>query len=133
MVHLYSHFPMIQILASFPSGSSCKSKCGLEGTRRIVGGENSTVSIICYCYCYCGGRRFYGFYHSVFNWQCQIGTCLRGTFISDFWKNLGFCPNQVDPPSSQKVGTPKTKKMMFFCILGYSKHIIFHEKVPFFG
>ena len=98
LVHLYSHFPMIQILASFPSGSSCKSKCGLEGTRRIVGGENSTVSIICYCYCYCGGRRFYGFYHSVFNWQCQIGTCLRGTFISDFWKNLGFCPNQVDPP-----------------------------------
>merc|ERR1712066_702557 len=23
--------------------SSCKSKCGLEGTRRIVGGENSTA------------------------------------------------------------------------------------------
>ena len=53
---------------------------------------------------------------------------LRGALKSDFWKKLGFCPNQVNPPPppSPKVGTPKTKKkMMFFCILGYSKHIIF--------
>ena len=53
----------------------------------------------------------------------EAGGGCRG---QDFWKNLGFCPNQVDPPPlSPNVGTPKTKKMMFFCILGYSKHIIF--------
>ena len=31
------------------------------------------------------------------------------------------------PPPSLNVGTPKTKKI-FFCILGYSKHIIFSWK-----
>ena len=35
---------------------------------------------------------------------------LRGAFKSNFWKNLGIWPNQVDPPPSPKVGTPKTKK-----------------------
>ena len=58
-----------------------------------------------------------------FTWQSS----LKGAFKSDFWKNLGFCPNQVDPPPS-----PKLKKIDFFCILGYSKHIIFSWKSPFF-
>ena len=35
---------------------------------------------------------------------------VRGAFKSNFWKNLGIWPNQVDPPPSPKVGTPKTKK-----------------------
>ena len=65
------------------------------------------------------------------------GVCtwqVRGAFKSIFWKKLGFCPNQVDPPPSPKVGTPKTKKnWCFFCILGYSKHIIFSWKSPIFG
>ena len=38
----------------------------------------------------------------------------RGAFKLDFWKNLGFCPNQVDPPPPPKVGAPKTKKKKSF-------------------
>ena len=61
---------------------------------------------------------------------------IRGAFKSDFWKNLGFCPNQVDPlPPPRKLGHPKLKKKndVFFCILGYSKHIIFSWKSHIFG
>ena len=50
---------------------------------------------------------------------------LRGALKSCYWNNLGFCPNQVDPPSSvppppsQKVGLLKIKNEVF-CILSYS-------------
>ena len=51
-----------------------------------------------------------------------------------FWVNLGFCPNRLDPLPSPNVGTPTTKKKFWclFCILGYSKHIIFSWKSPIF-
>ena len=60
-------------------------------------------------------------------WESKSSSCwVRGAFESNFLKLLGFCPNQVNPPSP-KVGTPKTKqKMMFFCILGYSNHSAFY-------
>ena len=43
----------------------------------------------------------------------------RGALKSNFWKKLGFCPNQVAPPPplSPKVGTPKT--MIFNVIFGW--------------
>ena len=59
---------------------------------------------------------------------------LRGAFKSNFWKNLGIWPNQVDPPPPQKSGRPKLKKKIIclFCILGYSEHFIFSWKFSFF-
>ena len=41
---------------------------------------------------------------------------IREAFKSNFWKNLGIWPNQVDPPPSPKVGTPKTKKKLMFIL-----------------
>ena len=60
---------------------------------------------------------------------------LRGALKWDLSKNLVFCPNQVDPhPPPRKLGHPKLKKnWCFFCILGYSKHIIFSWKSHTFG
>ena len=57
----------------------------------------------------------------------------RGALKQDFWKNLWFCPSQVDPqfpsplPESQN---PKLKKC-FIYILGYSKHVIFSFFIAF--
>ena len=48
-----------------------------------------------------------------------VPTSLRGAFKSNFWKNLGIWPNQVDPPPSPKVGTPKTKKKILMFILHF--------------
>ena len=61
--------------------------------------------------------------------------CIRGALKLDLSKNLVFCPNQVDPhPPPRKLGHPKLKKKLcFFCILGYSKHIIFSCKSHTFG
>ena len=40
-----------------------------------------------------------------------IASRLREAFKSNFWKNLGIWPNQVDPrPPPQKLGRPKLKK-----------------------
>ena len=61
---------------------------------------------------------------------------LRGALKLNLSKNLVFCPNQVDPhPPPHKLGHPKLKKKIdvFFCILGYSKHIIFSWKSHTFG
>ena len=35
---------------------------------------------------------------------------VREAFKSIFWKNLGFCPNQVDPPPPRKLGHRKLRK-----------------------
>ena len=40
----------------------------------------------------------------------HVCVAVRGAFKSNFLKNLGIWPNQVDPPPSPKVGTPKTLK-----------------------
>ena len=61
-------------------------------------------------------------------------TCskIRGAF--NFRSKLGFCPNRLDPPFPPRMlGLPRRKKNMFFCILGYSKHIIFSCKSHTFG
>ena len=44
---------------------------------------------------------------------------------------VGILSQPAWPPSSPNVGIPKKEKKIF-CILGYSKHIIFHEKLLFF-
>ena len=38
----------------------------------------------------------------------------REAFKSNFWKFLGFCPNQVDPPPRQKLGRPKLIFFVYF-------------------
>ena len=41
----------------------------------------------------------------------NIFIIIREAFKSNFWKNLGIWPNQVDPPlAPQKLGRPKLKK-----------------------
>ena len=60
---------------------------------------------------------------------------LRGALKPDFWKYLGFGSNQLDPrPPPRKLGHPKLikKNWCLFCILGYSKCIIFSWKSPIF-
>ena len=78
---------------------------------------------------------------SIFSYSWQNGrnrrwsdSEIRGALQTFFWVKLGFCPNRLDPPPSPNVGTPTTKKKFWciFCILGYSKHIIFSWKSPIF-
>ena len=45
--------------------------------------------------------------------QEEVTYQVREAFKSNFWKNLGIWPNQVDPPSP-KVETAKTKKKLMF-------------------
>ena len=67
-------------------------------------------------------------------WLATDADQLRGAVQKNFGANLGFCPNRLGPPPSPNVGTPTTQKKIWclFCILGYSKHIIFSWKSPIF-
>ena len=57
---------------------------------------------------------------------------IRGAFKSDFWKKLGFCPNQVDPlPESWD--TQIKKNDVFFAFWAILSILFFHEKFHFFG
>ena len=47
----------------------------------------------------------------------MIAQDLREAFKSNFWKNLGIWPNQVDPPPSPpKLGPLKLKKILMFIL-----------------
>ena len=55
--------------------------------------------------------------------------------ILKFRQWLGIWPNRLDPrPPPRTLGFPQKKKKCLFCILGFSKHIIFSWKsLIFFG
>ena len=57
-----------------------------------------------------------------------------GTRVSKWgpmWKQC-FWTNRLDPPPTPPL-LGQQKKWCLFCILGYSKHIFFNEKLNFFG
>ena len=59
---------------------------------------------------------------------------LRGAVQFFFWVNLGFLPNPLAPPPPPRTLGHQQLKFFWclFCILGYSKHIIFSWKSPIF-
>ena len=53
--------------------------------------------------------------------------------ILKFRQWLGIWPNRLDPrPPPRTLGFPQKKKKCLFCILGFSKHIIFFMKKSHF-
>ena len=83
-----------------------------------------------------------GLYDSKAICQCQsdtVGTLSSKSSLPSnrlIGKILSFVPTRStpSPPPPRKLGHPKLKKKcFFFCILGYSKHIIFSCKSHTFG
>ena len=61
-----------------------------------------------------------------------LGVYVRGTFKTNFWSKLGFCPNWLDPrPPPRTLGFPKRKKNVYFAFPAVLSIFFFMKKSHF--